>query len=197
MRTALSVLLTCWPPAPPARMRSHSMSESLTSTCTSSGSGKHRHRGRRGVNASLRFRLGHALDAMAAAFVAQLLEDFVAGDAEDDFLVAPLLAGAEGDFLDLPTLVARILHVHAIKVAGEDRRLVAARAGADFHDDAAVVLAFGKQQIFEPVVQRLLARPKRLQLFLDEAAHLRIGIRRAASGPGRCRRLACGIRRRA
>ena len=39
MRTALSVLLTCWPPAPPARIFSHSMSWSLMSTWISSGSG--------------------------------------------------------------------------------------------------------------------------------------------------------------
>ena len=101
--------------------------------------GQHGHRGGRGVDAALLLGLGHALDAMAAALVAQVLKDVVAGDAEDDFLVAALLAGAEGDVLDLPALVAGVVRVHVVEVAGEQGRLVAAGAGADFHDDAVEV----------------------------------------------------------
>ena len=103
--------------------------------------------------------LGHALDAMAAALVAQVLEDVVAGDAEDDFLVAALLAGAEGDVLDLPALVAGIVGVHVVEVAGEEGRLVAAGAGADFHDDAVEVLALGQEQVFQLAFAALAARP--------------------------------------
>ena len=98
--------------------------------------------------------LGHALHAMAAALVAQVLVDVVAGDAEDDFLEAALLAGAEGDVLDLPAVVAGVVRVHVVEVAGEQGRLVAAGAGADFHDDAAEVLArVDQQQVFQPALQ--------------------------------------------
>ena len=114
--------------------------------------------GRRGVDSALLLGLGHALHPMAAAFVAQVLEDVVAGDAEDDFLVAALLAGAEGDVLDFPALVAGIMGVHVVEVAGEEGRLVAAGAGPDFHDDAAEVFALGQQDVFEPDRARLAAR---------------------------------------
>src|SRR5262249_40578794 len=115
-------------------------------------------RGRRRVDPPLRFRLGDALHAVAAAFIAEAPVDLVAGYAEDDFLVPPLLARAEGDLLDLPALVAGVLRVHPIEVAREDRRLVAAGARPDFHDDAAVVLALGQEQVFQAVVQGLAAR---------------------------------------
>src|SRR5262249_1993999 len=100
---------------------------------------QHRHRGRRGVDAALLLGLRHALHAVAAALVAQVGVSIVARDAEDDFLEAALLTRAKGDVLDLPTLVARIVRVHAVEVAGEQGGLVAAGAGADFDNDAAEV----------------------------------------------------------
>src|SRR5205085_10737440 len=57
--------------------------------------GQHGDGGGRGVDAALRLGLGHALDAVAAALVAQVGVGVLAGDAEDHFLVAALLAGAE------------------------------------------------------------------------------------------------------
>ena len=114
---------------------------------------------------------------MAAALVAQVLKGVVAGDAEDDFLEAALLAGAEGDVLDLPALVAGIVRVHVVKVAGEQGRLVAAGAGADFHDEAVVSLALGQDEIFQPVLQRLLTASQIVQFLLGVLPHLRIGFR--------------------
>ena len=116
---------------------------------------------------------GHALDAMAAALVAQVRIDVVAADAEDDFLEAALLAGAEGDVLDLPAHVAGVVGVHVVEVAGEQGGLVAAGAGPDFHDDAAEVLArLDQQQVFEPRLQGL-ARA-RAAPFSSSSAYWRI-----------------------
>src|SRR5690242_16236482 len=81
--------------------------------------GQHGHGGGGGVDAALLLRLGHTLHAMPAALVAQETEGVVAGDAEHNFLVAALLAGAEGDVLDLPAVVPREVRVHAVEVAGE------------------------------------------------------------------------------
>src|ERR1700754_5123691 len=89
MRIADSVLLTCWPPAPCARMVSIFRSSCLMSTSTSSTSGS---------------------TATVAAHGA--------------------LAG--GDHFDLPTLQRGKAFIHPEQVAREQRRLVAAGAGADF-----------------------------------------------------------------
>ena len=64
----------------------------------------------------------------------------LADDAADDFLVAAVLAGALAQHLDLPALGFGVAGVHAEQVAGEQRRFVAAGAGADFEEDVAVVV---------------------------------------------------------
>src|SRR6202022_358209 len=97
----------------------------------------HSHGRRRGVDAALGLGLGDALDAMAAALITKTLIHLISTDAEGDFLVSALLAGAERNLLNLPTPVARVMRVHVVEVAGEQRRLVAPRAGADLHDIAA------------------------------------------------------------
>jgi hypothetical protein len=118
-----------------------------------------------------------ALDAMPAALEAQVLEHVIAGDAEDGFLESALFAAAEGDILDLPAFVAGIMGVHVVKVAGKQGSLVAAGAGADFDDDAAVVLAFAEQQILKPSVQSIAPGAQLLQLVLNERPHLSVGVR--------------------
>ena len=57
------------------------------------------------------------------------------GDLGDDFLEAALGSFARGENLGLPAVLRRVALVHAEEVAGEQRRLVAAGAGADFEDD--------------------------------------------------------------
>ena len=73
--TAESVVFTPCPPGPPERQTSMRRSSGFSSKSTSSASGKNRD-GRGGsVDAALRFRRGHALHAMHAAFVAKLAEN--------------------------------------------------------------------------------------------------------------------------
>ena len=82
---------------------------------------------------------GHALHAMHAGFELQPREDAAPVDRGDDFLVAAGGAFAGRHELDLPAVQFGVALVHAEQVAGEQRRLVAARAGADFEDDAVLV----------------------------------------------------------
>ncbi len=96
--------------------------------------GQHRDSRRRGVDAALRLGVGHALHAVHAGFELQLRERrrgrWTLGD---DFLEA-----AHGAFAGriaprpCPALQRRKALVHAEQVAGEQRGLVAAGAGADF-----------------------------------------------------------------
>src|SRR5205807_3602465 len=72
------------------------------------GLGQDGDRRRRRVDAALLLGLGDALNPMSATFIAEVLENLVACHAEDDLLEAALLAGAEGDALDLPAHVTSI-----------------------------------------------------------------------------------------
>ena len=147
MRIALSVLLTCWPPAPLARkvsMRS-SAGFSVTSSA-SSGSGI-----TATVQALVWMRpcaLGgrHALHAVAAGFEAQRLVDLVAVDAQHQFLVAAEVGRALAHHLGAPAAALAVAQVHARQVAGEQRRFVAAGAGADFQEGVARVVRVARQQ---------------------------------------------------
>ena len=108
MRTAESVLLTCWPPAPDARNVSMRMSAGLiVMSAIGSASGSHGDRARRRVDASLRFGLGHALHAMAARLELELRIHALPDDAHDHFLVAAQVARRLRHDLDLPAAGAR------------------------------------------------------------------------------------------
>ena len=107
---------------------------------------QHRDRRRRGVNAALRLGVGHALHAMHAGFEFQFGERAAAPDFGDDFLEAAHGAFAGGDHLDLPALQAGEALIHPEQVAGEQRGLVAAGAGADFQHHVAVVHGILGQQ---------------------------------------------------
>jgi hypothetical protein len=74
-----------------------------------------------------------------AGFEFELGERATAADFGDDFLVAAHRAVACGHDLDLPALIGGVALVHAEQIAGEQRRLVAAGAGADFENDVALV----------------------------------------------------------
>ena len=137
MRTAESVVLTCWPPEPEARMVSMRMSSARISMSTSSASGKHGDRGGRGVDAAAAFGRRHALDAVDARLELQLREHALARDGGDDFLEAADVAVAGRSHLEAPALRGGVALIHAEEVAGEERRLVAAGAGADFEDGVA------------------------------------------------------------
>ena len=137
------------------------MRRSLASICDVDfvGFGQHGDRRRRRVNAAARFGRRHALHAVHAALVLQLAVDALAFDVDDDFLDAALAGFAERHHLELPALALGVARVHAIEVAGEERRLVAARAAADFDDDVLLVVGIlGQQQHLELAVELLAAR---------------------------------------
>ena len=170
---AEAVLLTCWPPGPLAQKDVLAIIVGLDVDFDVLGLGQHGHGGGRGVDASLGLGLGHALHAMAAAFVLQLAIDPFAFDAEDHFLEAAQFGGVQVEHFDLPAFGFGVVLVHVVQVAGEQRGLVAAGAGADFHHDPralGVLAADGHVQQLVP--DRLALAPQRGQLGLGQLAHL-------------------------
>ena len=147
MRTAESVLLTCWPPAPLARKVSIRRSAGFSTTsATSSASGS-----TATVHAVVWMRpcalgLRHALHAMPARLELELRVDAVAFDAQHHFLVAADLGRAFADDLAAPAAAFAVAQIHARQVAGEQRRFVAAGAGADLQEGVARVVRVARQQ---------------------------------------------------
>ena len=117
----------------------------------------------------VRLGVGHALDPVHAALELEPREDAAALDLGDDLLVAAGRALAFGDDLDPPALELGVARIHAEEVAGEERGLVAARAGADLEDGALLVRLVLRQeqdaQVLRRPLERLLgaraARPRR------------------------------------
>ena len=96
-------------------------------------------------------------------------------DADDDVLDAAMAGFAERHQLDLPALPLGEARVAAIEIAGEQRRLFAAGAGADFeHDVALVVRVLRHEQHLEIVGDALLADVEIVELLEREVAHLGI-----------------------
>ena len=93
-----------------------------------------------GVDAALAFRLRHALHAVGAGLELQAAVDALAVDAGDDLLVAAVFPGARVQDVQPPALVLGEAGVHAVQVASEDGRFVAAGAGADLQEDVAFVV---------------------------------------------------------
>ena len=102
--------------------------------------GQHGHRSGRGVDAALRLGLGDALHAVHARLVFERAVDVLPRHLHHHLLVAAggALRG-RGDFV-LPPLRLDVLGVHAQQVAGEEGRLVAARAAANLHDGVLGIL---------------------------------------------------------
>src|SRR5262247_2725151 len=153
-RTADSVLLTCWPPAPPERKVSILRSSSSMSISTSAASGS------------------------TATVAVEVWMRPAAADFRDDLLEAAHRAFAQGNHLDLPALGGRIAFVHAEQIAGEERGLVAAGAGADFENDVALVhrVLGNKRQPELPLERRAFLLELRL-LGGGHRAHFGIGCR--------------------
>src|SRR5439155_18501097 len=101
---------------------------------------QHGNRDRRGVDAARRLGHRHALHAVHAALELEPAPGPTALDEEDDVLEATHAGDTGVHHLDLPALALRVLRVHAGQVGGEQRRLVAAGAGADLHEDVLVVV---------------------------------------------------------
>ena len=83
---------------------------------------------------------------MDAALIAQGAEDLVAGDFENHLLHPAERAWAGFERLDLEAVGLGEARVHAVEVGGEKRGLVAAGAGAEFHDGVAVLIRVGREQ---------------------------------------------------
>ena len=117
--------------------------------------------------------VGHALDAVHAALEFQPRIDAPAVDLGDDFLEAANRALAHRQDLDLPAPCVGVTLVHPEKVPREERRLVAARAGADFEDHGALVgRVLGQQHEAHLVRHRVDLLLQRIALVAREVAHL-------------------------
>ena len=159
MRTADSVVLACWPPALEARSRVDADVLRPDLDVDLLRLRQHGDRGGGGVDAPARLGRRHALHAVHAGFEFQPRIDAGAAHGGDDLLVAADLALARREHLDLPAVQRGVALVHAEEVAGEERRLVAAGAGAHFEDGAAVVGRVARhEQHAKLVAQRLDAR---------------------------------------
>ena len=99
-----------------------------------------------GVDTSLRFGLGDALDAVDAGLVLEPREGTVAFDLADDFLEAAhgVLGGAEHVGAPAPSL--GVADVGSEKIGGPESGFVAAGAGPDFNDHVAVVVGVARQE---------------------------------------------------
>ena len=146
MRTALSVLLTCWPPAPEARKTSMRRSLSSISTSISSASGR-----TATVAAEVWMRpcvsvCGTRWTRWTPASNLRRANTPLPPMPSDDLLDAAEVALGEADHLDPPALQLGVALVHAQEVAREQRRLVAARAGTDLDDRVLLVGDVLRQQ---------------------------------------------------
>ena len=177
MRTAESVVLTCWPPAPDERIVSMRMSSLRISMSMSSASGS-----TATVAADVWMRpcvsvSRHALHPVHAGFEFQLRKHAAPGDGRNDFLVAAGIALACRKHFDLPALARRVALVHPEEIAGKQRRLRTAGAGADFKDGALFVgRVLRQKQDLHLLLERLDALLDLRLFHLGKVAHLAIGI---------------------
>ena len=127
------------------------------------------------MDAALGLGFGDALDAVASAFVAEFDPDTVTFDGKNDFLETTHLRAAEAERFDLPAALFGVASVHAVQVTGEERRFVAAGAGADFHDDRANDGIVAHDQFFFDLLEELLdLRFECLEFFGGQVLHFRI-----------------------
>ena len=134
------------------------------------------------MDAPLTFGFRHALDAMDAALELEAAERALSAHLELDLLEAADAGFVLVDDLDLPAARLGVVAVHAEQIGGEQARLVAARSGANFHDDVLVVAqVFGQQHDLQALAQRLDAALKLGDLFLRHRRACRDRFRRRAA----------------
>ena len=139
------------------------------------------------MDAALRLGDGHALDAMHASLELQAGEGRVARlgdplglDGDRDVLVAPEVGLHHLEDLGVPAAPLRIPHVHAGKVAGEERRLLASLTCLDLDDDVLVVHRVAREeQGGEALGRRLGALLQRSHLVGERGVDLAQLTRRA------------------
>jgi hypothetical protein len=128
------------------------------------------------VDAALRFRRRHALHPVHAGFELQPREDAGPRDRGDDLLVAAEVVLRDRDELRLPAMQVGIAGVHAEEIGREQRRLVAARAGPDLQDGAALVGGvLGQQLELQSLFQVGDPGAERVELLARHRRHLLVG----------------------
>src|SRR3989440_302734 len=133
----------------------------------------HRHGG--GVDAAARLGDRHTLHPVDAALELEPAPRAAALHEQDDVLETADAGGAPVHHLDLPALRLRVLGVHARELGGEQRRLVAAGAGADLDEDVPVVVGIlGEDELLQLVFERGLARGQLVDLALRQLGQLAI-----------------------
>ena len=168
-------MLTLWPPGSARTEGVDAKILGLDLNVDFVGFRQHGDRRRGRVNPAAGFGGRHALHAMHAAFVLQPAVDALTLDVDDHFLEAALAGLAERHHLELPPLTLGVTAVHAIEIAGEERRLLATGAGADFDDDVLIVVGIlWQQQDLELAHQLIAVGVEAGQLLFRERAHLGI-----------------------
>ena len=129
------------------------------------------------MHAALRLGLGHALHAVHARLVLEGAVDILARHLQHHLLVAACGAVGEGGDFVAPALALDVFGVHAQQVAGEDRRLVAARAAADLDDGILRVLGvLGYEQQLDLLLHRRERRFEFGDLAAGHLAHLLVAV---------------------
>jgi hypothetical protein len=124
------------------------------------------------VDAALRFGGGYALHAVHAAFIFQFRVDFVALNGSDDFLEAAQGRRRALEDFDFPSQSFRVARIHAEEFGGEESGFVAARSGANFHDDAFLFEGiFREEQELQFALGGFLARGEFLFFLLRHLFH--------------------------
>jgi hypothetical protein len=112
--------------------------------------------------------------AMHAAFVFQLGINLAALNRGDDFLHPAHGRRRTFEHLHAPALRFRVARVHAEEFAGEERRLVAAGAGADLDDHVLLVVrVLGDQQEFQFALHGFPPRCECVLFIVRHLLHLR------------------------
>ena len=140
------------------------------------GLGQHGHGRGRGVDAAAALGHRHPLHPVHAGLVLEPGEHPLPRDLGHDLLDPAEIALAHRQDLAAPALEVGVALVHAQEVAGEQRGLVAAGAGADLQDRVLVVgRVLGQQQQPHLPLQLRQPRLERPPLGLDQIAHLPVG----------------------
>ena len=152
-------MLTLWPPGPLEQKVSIAQVLGVDLDVDLFGLRQHGDRRGRGVDAAAGLGRRHALHAVHAALVLQPAVDPLPFDERDDFLDAAAAVSLRFRTSMLPALPLGVARVHAEQVRREQRRLVAAGAGADFeHDVLRVVGILRDEQDLDLGEQRVARR---------------------------------------
>ena len=114
----------------------------------------HRHGCRGGVDAALRFGLGHTLDTVHSALILEPVIGPCAVHGKNGFLDTAQLRLIEVQNLQLPAPALNVHGVHPHQAVGKQRGFFAARTAAQLHDDTFIIVdILGQQQNFEIIFQ--------------------------------------------